>query len=545
MARLAPDVREQLGAVATVRWNLFVNSLRSVRGRMNLVSRAIAGLLVTAAALGGSIGIAGAAWELTREGKLAWLALFFWIIFLFWQFFPVMATAFTQNIDTSALLRFPVAYRTYFFVRMIFGALDIATALGLSWSIGLIAGISAARPALIPSALLALVLFVGFNLLLARAIFVWIEHWLSRRRSREIMGLLFLVMMVGFQFIGPALDRYSKHPAPQRFAAIVKLNPVQQALPPGLAAAALHEAENGNTGFAASGFGLLIAYCGAALLMLHLRLRRQYAGEDPEGSGTRKNAVEKPGVARRGWTLPLVPAPIVAVFEKEIRYFSRSGPMLFTMVMPLVMIMLLWGGKKSFLQHQVGFFFPIGAAYCLLIMTNIVYNSFGADGGGIQSLLMAPVRFRQIVFGKNLAQFAVLIVEVLILWVGISLIYEPPHIAYLAVTLAWYLFAAPLNFGVGNLLSIYSPKRIDFAVFGRQRASETTIFASLGVQLAAMGLGALAIFIGYHYSDIWLGTLILLILAVPSMAGYVVLMRRIDGMILSRREVLASELCKA
>ena len=219
--------------------------------------------------------------------------------------------------------------------------------------------------------------------------------------------------------------------------------------------------------------------------------------------------------------------------------------MLFTMVMPLVMIMLLWGGKKSFLQHQVGFFFPIGAAYCLLIMTNIVYNSFGADGGGIQALLMAPVRFRQIVFGKNLAQFAVLFTEVLILWVGISLIYEPPHIAYLAVTLAWYLFAAPLNFGVGNLLSIYSPKRIDFAVFGRQRASETTILASLGVQLAAMGLGALAIFVGYHYSNIWLGTLILLILSVPSIAGYVVLMRRIDGMILSRREVLASELCKA
>jgi len=65
------------------------------------------------------------------------------------------------------------------------------------------------------------------------------------------------------------------------------------------------------------------------------------------------------------------------------------------------------------------------------------------------------------------------------------------------------------------------------------------------VQLAAMGLGALAIFIGYHYSDIWLGTLILLILAVPSIAGYLVLMQRIDGMIMSRREVLASELCKA
>ncbi len=219
--------------------------------------------------------------------------------------------------------------------------------------------------------------------------------------------------------------------------------------------------------------------------------------------------------------------------------------MLFTLLMPLVVILLLWGGRKSVLHHQSEFFFPIGAGYCLLVMTNVVYNSFGGDGGGIQSLLMAPVTFRQVVFAKNLAQFAVLIIEVAILLAGVSLIYRPPHFVFLVLTFCWYLFAAPINFGIGNLLSLYSPKKIDYAVFGRQRASETTIFASLGVQLVVMGIGALAIFLGSRYADYWLGTLILAVLAVPAITAYVILIRRIDDIVMTRREVLAAELCKA
>jgi ABC-2 type transport system permease protein len=544
VAGIVPEGGEQLRAVATLRWRLLLNSLRSVRGRMNLVSRSIAGLLVTAAGLGGAFALGATAWELTQTHKLEWLAVFFWIVFLFWQFFPVMATAFTQNIDTSALLRFPLSYKTYFFVRLAMGTLDIATALGLFWSLGLVIGISAAAPRLIPWTVAAVLAFIVFNVLLARAIFVWIEHWLSRRRSREIMGLLFFVLLIGFQFIGPALEHYSKRPASQRFGYVVKIVPVQRALPPGLCTATIVAAENNNPAAVLGSLVLLIVYSLAALALLHLRLRQQYRGENPEGNAP-STTTEADTAIRTGWKLPLFSAPVSAVFEKEIRYFSRSGPMLFTMIMPLVVILLLWGGRKSFLQHQSEFFFPIGAGYCLLVMTNVVYNSFGADGGGIQSFFMAPVTFRQVVFAKNLAQFAVLVIEVAILLAGVSLIYRPPRVVFIILTFCWYLFAAPINFGVGNLLSLYSPKKIDYAVFGRQRASETTIFASLGVQLVVMGIGALAIFIGHQYADYWLATLILAVLSIPAITAYSMLMRRIDAIVMTRREVLATELCKA
>jgi ABC-2 type transport system permease protein len=127
VAGISSVAREQLRAIAVLRWQLSLNSLRSVRGRLNLVSRAFAGLLVIGAGIGGAIAIGAAAWGITAEHKPLWLALPFWLISIFWQLFPVMASAFTQNVDTSALLRYPMSYPTYFLVRLAYGALDIAT----------------------------------------------------------------------------------------------------------------------------------------------------------------------------------------------------------------------------------------------------------------------------------------------------------------------------------------------------------------------------------------------------------------------------------
>lgn len=546
MAGMNVISREQLGAIALLRWRLFVNSLRSVRGRLNLVSRSFAGLLIVGAGVGGGIAIGAAAWGITREQNLVWLAIPFWLISIFWQLFPVMASAFTQNIDSSSLLRFPLTYSSYFLVRMIYGALDIPTTLGLCWSLGLLIGICTADAALLPWAALSVGGIVVFNLLLARMIFVWIERWLSLRRSREVISLIFLALIICSQLAGPMLGRYDRLPMTGKFRVLRRLVPVERALPPGLSANVLQSAAEGRTGVALLCLLALVGYAGAVLLPLHLRLRAQYEGEVISSGEARREAQPRErGALRRGWKLPFVSGPVSAMFEKEAHYFSRSGPMLFALIMPVVVIVILWGGRKGFFQHRAEYLFPVGAAYCLLVMNNILYNSFGGDGGGIQFLLLSPVSFRQIVFAKNLAQCSVLLAEVLVLWVAVSFLYQPPGFSGLVLTLAWYTMAAPLNFSAGNLLSLYSPKRIDYSTFGRQRASESAILVSLTVQFAGVGLGALAIFAGYHYGNIWIAALILAVLGAPSVAGYLILLRRIDGIAMGRREALTTELCRA
>jgi ABC-2 type transport system permease protein len=193
----------------------------------------------------------------------------------------------------------------------------------------------------------------------------------------------------------------------------------------------------------------------------------------------------------------------------------------------------------------MNFVFPIGAAYCLLVMTNIVYNSFGGDGGGIQFFLFSPISFRYITAAKNLAQLTILAIDVSILWLGVGLVFHPPRFKVLALTVAWLLFATPLNFAIGNLLSVYSPKRIDYAVFGRQRASETTILISLGVQMVLLGIGALSLFISRHYHTLWAGVVALAILAIPAIGAYYVFLGQVDRIALARRDVLTSELSRA
>jgi ABC-2 type transport system permease protein len=547
MAGLNPDLGAQLRAIGILRWRLFVNSLRSIRGRMNLVSRSLAALVVLAAAVGGALTLGAVAWGMTNEHQLRWLSVPFWLIFLFWQVFPVMATAFTQNIDASNLLRFPLSYPGYFLVRLIYGTLDIATALGVSWCLGLLIGISAADLRLAPWTALAVGSFVLFNLALARMIFVWIEHWLSSRRSREIMGVLFLVMMIGFQVAGPVLGRYSRWPAAQRLAVLEKFLPLERSLPPGLTAAVVAESTAHGNSSALVSLAWLGGYIAIALGILHMRLRGQYRGENPSQGEKPRVApgIRNGGAIRHSWRLPLLSGPVSAVYEKELHYFSRSGPMLFTLIMPVIMVFVLWGGRRALMGQQMNFVFPIGAAYCLMVMTNIVYNSFGGEGGGIQFFLYSPISFRQITAAKNLAQLTILAIDVAILWMGIRLVFRPPRLRVIALTLAWLFFATPLNFAVGNLLSIYSPKRIDYAVFGRQRAAETTILLSLAVQLSLLGIGALALLIGRYYHNLWTATAALSALAVPSLAGYFVLLSRVDRIAVARRDVMTAELCRA
>jgi ABC-2 type transport system permease protein len=543
MAWLNAGLKGHFEAIIFLRWRLFVNSLGSVRGRLNFVSQSLVAILVAGAGVGGGIVFGIVAWGFTDEGKLIWLAAPFWFIFLFWQSFPVMATAFTHNVDTSALLRFPLSYRAYFLVRLVLGALDMATALGTCWSLGLLIGISVADPSLALWALLAVACFLVFNLLLARAVFAWTEHWLGTRRSKEAIGVLLLLVMVGFQLAGPALGTYSQRSAERRIQLLKKFLPVEQALPPGLIAVSMVDADGGNSALALLSLGGVVLYAGGALWLLHLRLHEQYRGENPQAGEKHRAASGEPGI-RRGWKLPLVSGPISAVFEKELRYFSRSGPMIFTLIMPMVVVFILWGGRKAFLGQQLGFLFPAGAAYCLLIMTNIVYNSFGGEGAGVQFYLFSPISFRQIAKAKNLAQLVVLLVEVTILWLGVSVIYRPPRLAVLALTVAWLLFAAPINFSVGNLLSVYSPKRVEYFTFGRQRASEVTLVISLAVQLALIGVGALAILLARLYANLWFATTMLGLLALGSIAGYATVLARIDRLAMERRDVLVAELCR-
>jgi ABC-2 type transport system permease protein len=548
--------RAQLAAILGVRWRMFVNSLHTTRATLELISRIVVGFAFFIGGIGGAFGMAVGAFLLLSQGKPEMLALLLWPVFIFWQVFPVMATAFTNNPDSSDLLRFPLNYRSYFLVRLAYGAFDPATALGGLWTVGILLGVSFAKPALLPWTLLVLLAFALFNLVFLQMVFAWVDRWLAQRRTRELMGILFILLMLSFQLIGP-LTRYFARPAHtgaqqyvQRY--VEPLARVLGVLPPGLAADAISQAVFSRFMAAFSSFALLCAFVLLIGYCLHVRLFAQYRGENLSEVAA-ASALPRDRSLRLGWNLPGFSAPVAAVLEKEIRYLLRSGPMLLTLIMPLfVLVVFRLGpvGSKAgraggLLRHTPDMAFPAAAAYTLLLLTNLAYNNFGGDAGGIQFFYASPVSFREIVLAKNFAHASILAIEVLVAWIAVAFLYGRPTLEVTVASLAGLLFAAPVNFAAGNLLSIYAPKKLDYSSFGRQRASQTTVLISLGVQLFVIGVGVLAFWVARMYGNLWIATLILLVLAGVSLSVYRMILNRMDGFAQARRETLVAELCRA
>ena len=536
----------QFAAIARMRWQLLVNSLLTLRGNVELISRIFVVLFFAAGGLGAAAGLGAGSWYLIARHQGAWLAALLWPVFLFWQLFPILATTFTENLDSSNLLRFPLSFRNYFLIRMAYGLFDPAPVLGSLWLLSIVGGITIARPALLPWSTLVLGVFALTNILLNRMLFAWLERWLAQRRTREIFSVLFFLLLIGFQFAGPLLSRYGERSRREVAGITLQLTMIQRVLPPGIAAWSVAEMSEKRGSAASTALVVLIAYGMLFFLLLKSRLRDEYRGENLSESDLPIAGQRFP--VQPAWFVPGLSPPTAASFEKELHYLSRSGPMFLTLIMPVFMLVIFRigpGGSGGFLSRAPQYALLAGAAYALLILTNFVYNNFGAEGSGIQFLFASPARFRDIVLGKNLAHMAVFACEMLLVAGGVTVLYGTPSPAMIAATVCAILFAAPLNLAIGNLLSLYSPKKIDQATFGRQRASQTTVLASFAVQLTVFGLGFLALYLGESGSGLWLTAMVFLIYAALTTTLYLSVLARIDRIMLKKGEALVAELSRA
>ena len=97
---------------------------------------------------------------------------------------------------------------------------------------------------------------------------------------------------------------------------------------------------------------LLLAAISIAIgSLLHLRLRQQFRGENLSEAAARPK-IAHAQTLQLGWNIPGLLPTIAAVFEKEVRYLARSGPMLLTLIMPLFMLIIFRLGPASSLRHS-------------------------------------------------------------------------------------------------------------------------------------------------------------------------------------------------
>ena len=546
-----PGISAQAALVAELRWRMFRNSLGSWKARLDLLALIVVGAIAGFAALSIGVALGFGAYSFVEKGRPELLGISMWAVFAGWQLIPLMMVASTVEFDFRNLLSFPLRFPAFFLLSLIYGLFDPAGITALVWLACIATGILLARPEMWAWIVVVLGIYAGTNLMLNRLLLSWLERVLERRRTREVFVVVLLLGMVALPLAVALGERWGDRAEPF----LRRLVPPGQVLPPGLAGKALAGAARGNAAEAAASSVLLAAYGACFGLLLRRRLRAQYRGENlGEAQAPAATLAESRAftTGRSGWPAVadrVLPGPVAAVFEKELRYVFRNGATILNLVLPLIMVVFFavaWSNpnqRPAVFALATQFFFPLGVAYSFLILAPLAHNTFAFENRGMQLLLAAPVRFREILLGKNLAHSTMIVLEACAIWLVLALLVGPPGAMVAAATFSALAFAALVHFTAGNILSLYFPRRFEDKL-SQQRAAGVTVLIGLALQIAVLGPAAGIFFLADWFGQLWVAVPVFLGLSVVALRIYVWILERCTRIAAERREVLTAELCR-
>ena len=571
------ESQAQYAAMARLRWNIFRNGLRSRKAALELGARTVS--LVMYFMVGVAFGTgAGIGSFLLTLNAIYLLPLLFWALMFLWVMLTILLASFQEQFDLGILLRFPLRFSSYYLLFIVFGLADPATILGALCSLGFLFGITAARPSLFLWTAVSLFIFAAFNLLLVRAIFAWIDRWLAQRKTREILGAVFMILMLSLQLLNPAVwqHRDSNGKSVNQQAKVVReignrikpwintVNAIQSWLPPGLVASSIGSASKGDPAIALESLALLGVWTLGAGGILATRLRSEYRGESlgtapartPKRAPIKARAVSSTqaytsgarALDRTGEALmPTTGASIAAILEKEFRALLRTMPLLYAIGAPMLLMLVFSGAFRQGhgpSGHVFPYALPICVVYAQIGFIQLFYNNLGAEGAGMQIYFLSPTPFRTVMLAKNLFHIILFLIVATVALILTTLRLGPPTLDILITTIAWLLFSLPTNMAVGIIFSIRLAFRIHPGRLARQRGSQGNALLSLGVQLVVVIISAGVFALGWYLKLPFISAAIFLILA----AGAIFLWMRVLGncaaMANARREDLLTTLMK-
>jgi ABC-2 type transport system permease protein len=551
---LGPEAWTQYAAMARMRCRMFMNGLRSIHGIRDLGATGIAWMFYSILGLGFGTCLCAAAYSIASRASWQYLPILFWAISFLWLMFPMVATSFQEQSDLGILLRFPVRFGSYFLLHLISGLTEGSTAIGTLCCLGVWLGIVMARPDLYLWTMLGLSVFAVFNVLLVRAVFAWIDRWLAQRKTREVLGAVFMVLFVSLLVINSMWNQKRNEGAKghkdeaaqvretlDKYGPLLKTaNRVQQWLPPGLSAHTLQLAveQKPMAGLASLNMlGFWVILAGGALAG---RLKAQYGGQNLSWAPSRDNTVKRAS----GWTLG--DSPFAAIVEKELRSLMRTVPLLWAAMVPMLLVLVLTGvfHHSSSDAKAVPYSFLLCVAYALLGFTGLFYNNLGAEGAGIQLLFLSPTPIRTVLLAKNLLH------SILFVLVGFAAgvltclrLGAPPHVV-LAATGSWLILALQCNLVAGNIFSLAMPYRINPGRITRPAGAQANTLPAALIHLGVLGLGLSVLWLCWSLNIRWLPVPIFLALAGGAFVVWMRVLHYSDDNADQRRDSIITTLMK-
>jgi len=554
-----PGVLEQLKLVAGLRWGLLRNSLRNKNSRWDLIGMVIAGVVSGALVSGLCVAFYAGAYFFLTKGHAGWMALLFWAIFLWWQVFPVLVAGFGANFEFKTLLRFPLSLKAFYVLGLGYGFANFAAVSSLCWIGSMLVAATIARTGVLPVLLMVCLLFLLLNVTLERLVGSWLEKLLAKRRARELFIGIFLLAMVSMNFLSPFLQRYRNSSEPNFLHFLPYLGWTPGSLAGNALAAGSYGAHPALIGLAG-----LSAWLISLSTLLWFRFKAQYLGEEisesaaPEKQGkkARSGVVagvvgQTPDLRARAWeSLPFLSPPVFGVMVKEFRYLTRNGFSFITFLLPPIMVVFFsfqfTGTNSPLQQHAISaeMFFPAIMAYLILMLLFPAYNSFSFESKGILAYFMAPIRFRDVLLGKNLLLLALISLE---LTVSLALIVWRvgwPTMPHFFATIGAAVFAVTGQLTIANWSSLSFPKKMEIGKLKGQRNNGVAVWTAFGVQIVAGGIAAVVLLAGRWFGDPWLPAAAFLGLTIAALCGYVASLDSLDRLAEKKKELLIETLCK-
>ena len=555
-----PGVLQQLRLVAGLRWDLLKNSLLNKNSRWDLIGMVIAGVVSGTLVIGLCVAFYVGTYFFLTQGHASWMALLFWAIFLWWQVFPVLVAGFGANFEFEKLLRFPLSLKTFYLLGLGYGFADFAAVSSVCWIGSMLLAATIARISAVPVLLAVCLLFLLLNVTLERLVGSWLEKLLAKRRARELFIAIFLLAMVSMNFLPPFLQRYRKSSEPQFLYFLAYL----WWTPGSLAGNAIPAA--GSYGSHATLIGLvgLCVWLISLSTLLWFRFKAQYLGEKiSESSAPKKQRKkvrlgeiagvlgQKPDISARGWTSLLYLSPQVSgVMAKEFRYLTRNGFAFITLLLPPIMVGVFsfqFAETNSPLkEHAISpeIFFPAVMGYLVLLLLFPAYNSFSFEGKGMQTYFMAPIRFRDILLGKNLLLLSLISLELIIsLTLMVWRIGWPTTPSFFA-SIGAAVFAVTGQLTIANWSSLSFPKKMEIGKFKGQRNNGVAVWTAFGVQILVGGIAAVVLLAGRWSGNPWLPAAAFVGLTIVTLGGYVASFDSLDRLAEKKKELLINTLCK-
>ena len=469
-------VWNQVRAIAWAQWRSSWNRLPGVN-KGSATATVLIGILWYGAIV---LLAAGAALLMAQLGHERFLTLLLsaalFLMFVYWQFVPVIMASTGSALDLRKLLVYPIRQGALFGIEVL---LRVTTGIEILIVLaGAIVGSLLNRQLPLWSSS-GFVLFIVFNLLLAAGIRDMMVRLFAKRRIREVA--MFLIVITA------ALPQVLLITGAGRRIRTA-LAGVPTAFLPWDAATSLA------TGRAHWWTPLvLLGWIGVAYIFGRMQFARSIVVE-VESTATERSSVS--GSQRFAflytWPTRVFSDPFAVLMEKEFRALSRSSRFRVVFVMGFTLGLLVWvpmslGSSRHPNSFLAANYLTIVSAYAVMLLTDLLFfNSFGPDRGAAQIYFLVPVKIERVFLAKNAAAVVFVLAEVAIITVVCLLFRLRLTAAMVGETFSVCVVMCLFLLALGNMASVWNPRPMNMAQPFRTQGSRVQWMALVAFPVACL-----------------------------------------------------------